>query len=221
MINLQNVVKTYHMGDNEISILKGVDVHIKRGELVAIIGPSGSGKTSLMNIIGLLDRATHGTYSFNGKDVAKLNNDELAMLRNRSIGFVFQLYFLLPRLSALQNVGLPLTYRDLNSHEINQKALESLEKVGVSALAHRKPSEMSGGQQQRIAIARALVGDPNIILADEPTGALDSKTGQDIMNLLIELNAREQRTIIVVTHDPHIAKQCKRIIQIADGEIVR
>lgn len=215
-----NVTKTYYLGDNAIEVLKGIDINIAPGELVAIMGASGSGKSTMMNIIGLLDNPTSGQYYLNNKEVSSLSSDDRAVLRNEAIGFVFQSFFLLPRLTAIQNVGLPLTYRNVPSHEIKERAHAVLQKMGVAHLSGNKPYEMSGGQQQRIAIARALIGQPSIILADEPTGALDSKTGQDVMNLLIELNKSDKATIVIVTHDIRVANQCKRMIEIADGKII-
>lgn len=220
MIELHNINKSYRLGGQELNILRGLSFQIQAGEMVAIMGASGSGKTTTMNIIGLLDRPTSGMYYLNKQETSKLSSDELAQLRNETIGFIFQLFFLLPRLNALQNVGLPLTYRSMKASEIKERALISLEKVGVAHLAYHKPSEMSGGQQQRIAIARALVGNPKLIVADEPTGALDSKTGQDVMNLLLDLNEKERTTIIVVTHDHNVAKQCHRTIELVDGRVI-
>jgi putative ABC transport system ATP-binding protein len=220
MINLSNVIKNYQLGKNTIPVLKGINVHIAAGELVALMGPSGSGKSTTMNIMGLLDRPTAGQYHLDGQEVSTLTSDQQAELRNQTVGFVFQSFFLLPRLTALQNVALPLTYRNLSIENIHQQALACLEKIHVAHLAQHKPNEMSGGQQQRIAIARALVSKPKIILADEPTGALDSKTGQDVINLLIDINRQENATIVIVTHDNEIAQQCNRTIQIHDGNIV-
>lgn len=188
--------------------------------MIAIIGPSGSGKSTTMNILGLLDRPTSGIFLFNGHDTAKFNDNQLAEFRNQRVGFVFQSFFLLPRLNAQQNVALPLLYRDINLKEANQKASVMLEKVHIGHLYRNKPFEMSGGEQQRVAIARALVGEPDIILADEPTGALDSQTSQEIMNIIIDLNKKEGKTIIIITHDSNIAKQCRRIISLQDGKII-
>lgn len=220
MIKFANVTKTYVMGDNQVEALKGVTFEIKKGELVAIMGPSGSGKSTAMNIIGLLDRPSGGEYLLNGKNTSQLSNDETAFLRNEMIGFVFQSFFLLPRLDALHNVMLPLSYqREIVSNQ-EALALASLARVGVDHLAHHKPQQMSGGQQQRVAIARALICKPSVILADEPTGALDTKTSQDVMNLLIELNEKEGNTIVIVTHDQEVGEQCRRIIKIVDGKVV-
>lgn len=220
MIEWQNITKIYKIGDNIIPAINGISFTIAEGELVAIIGASGSGKTTMMNIIGLLDVPTSGKYYLAKKDVSTLTSDERAIQRNRSIGFIFQFYFLLPRLTALQNVGLPLHYRGVAESEIKARAREYLEKVGMGKYLHHRPNQLSGGQQQRIAIARALVGDPHLILADEPTGALDSKTGQDVMNLLKNFNQKEKATIVVVTHNDHIAEQCQRIISISDGKVI-
>lgn len=173
-----------------------------------------------MNILGLLDQPTSGEYFLDNQRVDKYTSDDRAVLRNRLIGFVFQGFFLLPRLSALQNVGLPLVYRNMETAEINELALKSLEKVGMGKWAHHRPNQLSGGQQQRVAIARALIGSPKMILADEPTGALDSKTGQEVLNLLLELNQEFGATIVLVTHDRHVASQCQRIIQMVDGNVV-
>lgn len=220
MIDFRNVKKVYHLGHEVFEALKGVSFSIEKGEMIAIIGASGSGKTTTMNIMGLLDHPTSGEYFLHGQDVSRLTPDQQARLRNRSIGFIFQLFFLMPRLNALQNVGIPLTYRGIDSATIKKRSMEMLEKVGVAQFYNHKPKELSGGQQQRIAIARALVGDPHIILADEPTGSLDSKTGQDVLNLLINLNRSEKTTVVIVTHDEKVAAQCPRIIKVHDGEIV-
>ncbi len=221
IIELQNITKSYSIGDQHLAVLKGVDFSINQGELVSIMGASGSGKSTLMNIIGLLDRHDGGHYLLKEKRVSQYNDDELATLRNQTIGFVFQQFFLLPRLIALHNVSLPLLYRGLGRKDREKKALDELEKVGVAEYAHHKPSELSGGQQQRVAIARALVGNPHVILADEPTGALDSKIGQEVMNLFINLNREHKTTIIIITHDANIAKQCHRSVHIHDGLIVK
>ncbi len=220
MIQLSHVTKTYQLGHHTVHALHDLNLSITDGELVALIGSSGSGKTTTMNIIGLLDKPTSGHYYLNSTEVSSLSDNETAEFRNHSIGFIFQLFFLLPRLTALQNVGLPLSYRNMKPADIEKLSLASLEKVGLADLYDHRPNQLSGGQQQRVAIARALVGKPKIILADEPTGSLDSKTGQSIMNLLLDINRNDKTTIIIVTHDIHIAEQCNRIIQIADGKIV-
>ena len=220
LIQLSNVVKSYSNGDQELNVLKGIDLTVYEGEFVAIMGPSGSGKSTLMNIIGLLDKPTSGDYSLNGTQVEELKEKQLAKVRNQEIGFVFQQLFLLSKLSALQNVELPLVYAGVNSSKRRQLAKQFLEKVELSERMKHLPSELSGGQKQRVAIARALVNNPSIILADEPTGALDTKTSDQIMQLLTELN-REGKTIVMVTHEPEIADFATRKIVIRDGEITR
>lgn len=220
LIQLSNIVKSYRNGDQELNVLKGIDLTVYEGEFVAIMGPSGSGKSTLMNIIGLLDKPTSGDYSLNGTQVEELKEKQLAKVRNQEIGFVFQQFFLLSKLSALQNVELPLVYAGVNSSKRRQLAKQFLEKVELSERMKHLPSELSGGQKQRVAIARALVNNPSIILADEPTGALDTKTSDQIMQLLIELN-REGKTIVMVTHEPEIADFATRKIVIRDGEITR
>ncbi|MCO4593346.1 ABC transporter, ATP-binding protein [Streptococcus infantarius subsp. infantarius] len=220
LIQLSNVVKSYSNGDQELNVLKGIDLTVYEGEFVAIMGPSGSGKSTLMNIIGLLDKPTSGDYSLNGTQVEELKEKQLAKVRNQEIGFVFQQFFLLSKLSALQNVELPLVYAGVNSSKRCQLAKQFLEKVELSERMKHLPSELSGGQKQRVAIARALVNNPSIILADEPTGALDTKTSDQIMQLLTELN-REGKTIVMVTHEPEIADFATRKIVIRDGEITR
>ena len=220
LIQLSNVVKSYSNGDQELNVLKGIDLTVYEGEFVAIMGPSGSGKSTLMNIIGLLDKQTSGDYSLNGTQVEELKEKQLAKVRNQEIGFVFQQFFLLSKLSALQNVELPLVYAGVNSSKRRQLAKQFLEKVELSERMKHLPSELSGGQKQRVAIARALVNNPSIILADEPTGALDTKTSDQIMQLLTELN-REGKTIVMVTHEPEIADFATRKIVIRDGEITR
>lgn len=220
LIQLSNVVKSYSNGDQELNVLKGIDLTVYEGEFVAIMGPSGSGKSTLMNIIGLLDKPTSGDCSLNGTQVEELKEKQLAKVRNQEIGFVFQQFFLLSKLSALQNVELPLVYAGVNSSKRRQLAKQFLEKVELSERMKHLPSELSGGQKQRVAIARALVNNPSIILADEPTGALDTKTSDQIMQLLTELN-REGKTIVMVTHEPEIADFATRKIIIRDGEITR
>ncbi|HVV67497.1 MAG TPA: ABC transporter ATP-binding protein [Gammaproteobacteria bacterium] len=220
MIKLSHINKTYTTGHHTIYALHDLNLSIADGELVALIGASGSGKTTTMNIIGLLDKPSSGHYYLNGTEVSNLSGNAASLFRNQTIGFIFQQFFLLPRFNALQNVALPLTYRNMPPPQIEKLAMASLEKTGLGDLYDHRPNQLSGGQQQRVAIARALVGQPKIILADEPTGSLDSKTGQAIMNLLLEINQRDKTTIIIVTHDFHIAEQCNRIVQIADGKIV-
>lgn len=220
LIQLNNIIKSYQNGDQELNVLKGIDLTVYEGEFLAIMGPSGSGKSTLMNIIGLLDRPTSGDYSLNGKQVEELKEKELARVRNEEIGFVFQQFFLLSKLSALQNVELPLIYAGVGASKRRQLAKQFLEKVELSERMKHLPSELSGGQKQRVAIARALVNNPSIILADEPTGALDTKTSIQIMDLLTELN-REGKTIVMVTHEPEMADFATRKIIIRDGEITR
>lgn len=218
-IELRNITKIYRMGDVEQTALKDISFQVYAEELFFIMGASGSGKTTLMNVMGMLDQPTSGQYLLKGRDVTTLTEDECAQVRNQSIGFVFQQYFLLPRLSLVQNVGLPLIYRRTPEHEIRERSLAMLEKVGLANYANHKPNQLSGGQQQRVAIARALVGKPVMILADEPTGALDTKTGQLIMDLFKELHQKEHVTVVIVTHDSRIAEQCQRGVQIRDGVI--
>ncbi len=220
LIELKDIVKIYHTGSTDLEALKSINLSIDQRELVAIIGHSGSGKSTMMNILGLLDRPTSGSYLFNGKEVAELEDDERAYMRNKTIGFVFQSFFLLPRLTAVQNVGLPLAYRGLPRSEIRPKAFAMLEKLGLGHLSHHKPNQLSGGEQQRVAIARALVGEPNILLADEPTGSLDTKTGDAVLNLFLDLNRKEQKTIIIITHNNDIAAQCRRTVKLQDGNII-
>lgn len=219
MIAVQEVRKVYQMGPVSVEALRTVDFVVDEGEFVAIMGPSGSGKSTLMNIIGCLDRPTAGNYRINGTDVRDLSDNQLATLRNKEIGFVFQQFHLLPRMNILQNVELPMVYAGVSKKERHIRALEALEMVDLSDRAQHKPNEISGGQKQRAAIARALVNKPSIILADEPTGNLDSKTGGLIMGLLIELN-RMGNTIVLVTHDPEISEYARRIIRLRDGLIV-
>lgn len=219
MIRLENVYKQYTLNNVVFTILNNVSLEIKTQEFVAIMGPSGSGKSSLMNIIGLLDRPCQGNHFFDGTPISSITANELAVIRNRKVGFVFQSFMLLPKMTLLENVALPLLYQKLPTAKITQKSKTMLAMVGLEKFYNRKPTELSGGQQQRAAIARALVTQPRIILADEPTGALDSQTGQDIFNLLGTLN-QQGTTIVLVTHDEKIAKQCQRIIYIQDGRLI-
>ncbi len=218
MINLRNIKKSYFVGDRELPILKGIDLHIEKGEFVVLMGVSGSGKTTLMNIIGLLDKQTEGDYVFVGTGVDGLNDERLADMRNRYIGFVFQQFFLLPYLDAIENVLIPIVYSKKDITHPRDKARTLLGKFGLTQRVHNKPTQLSGGEQQRVAIARALINEPELILADEPTGALDSKTGSEIMDLFRMLND-EGKTIIVVTHDPKLASFGKRLVRIEDGAI--
>lgn len=219
LIKITNLVKTYHLEGISTTVLKEVSLTVNEGDLLAIVGASGSGKSTLMNIIGLLDKADSGVYTLKNRNVANLTDDESANLRNQSIGFVFQQFNLLPRFTAMQNVALPLTYRGVAPAEINERVMAVLERVGMHTYARHRPTQLSGGQQQRVAIARALVTEPKVILADEPTGALDSRTSSDVMNLFLALHA-EGRTLILVTHDEQVAALCKRRITLADGVVV-
>ena len=218
LIETENLWKTYKMGGEELHALKGVSLKVAKGEYLAIMGPSGSGKSTLMNLIGCLDTPSQGSYVLNERQVAKMNDDELAHIRNREIGFVFQTFNLLPRATALHNVELPLIYNGTDSKTRIEKAKRALELVDLSDRMGHKPNELSGGQRQRVAVARALVNNPSIILADEPTGNLDSKTGEEIMGLFARLHL-EGNTIIVVTHEPEIALHANRVIYIRDGNI--
>jgi len=219
VIDVRDVTKTYQMGAMQVQALRGVTFTIARGEYVAIMGPSGSGKSTLMNLLGCLDRATSGTYLLDGVDVSKLGDNELAQIRLKKLGFVFQGFNLLTRTDALKNVALPLFYAGVNGKERNAAAMDRLAEVGLADRARHKPSELSGGQQQRVAIARALVNDPAVLLADEPTGNLDSKTSAEILGLFDRLNAGG-RTIIMVTHDENVASHAKRVLRVLDGLLV-
>jgi putative ABC transport system ATP-binding protein len=218
LIRLQNISRLYQMGSETIHALRDVSLEIERGEYVAIMGPSGSGKSTLMNLLGCLDTPSSGTYELNGNNVSEMDDNELAEIRNREIGFVFQTFNLLPRSNALRNVELPLIYSGMGGEERRRVALETLANVGLADRVHHKPNEMSGGQRQRVAVARALVNSPSIILADEPTGNLDSKTGEEIM-ALFEALSRKGNTIFVVTHEEDIARHARRILRIRDGLI--
>lgn len=219
LVELKNVFKIYRDGDSEIRALDDVSMTIEKGEFVAIIGQSGSGKSTCMNIIGCLDVPTSGSYHLNGKDVSAMHDDELADIRNKTLGFIFQQYNLIPKLNLAENVELPLIYRGISASKRRAMALDSLERVGLRDRANKFPSQLSGGQQQRVSIARALAGNPPVILADEPTGALDSRTGKDVLAFIKKLN-EEGNTIILITHDNSIAVQAKRIIRIQDGKII-
>lgn len=218
MIQLQGITKVYPMGKRELTVLQGVDLNIDKGEMVAIMGPSGSGKSTLLHLIGCLDKPTSGSYYLDDREVGHLNSGELAQIRSRKIGFVFQTFNLLPRLSALANVELGIRYTGGGSR---QWAMEALTKVGLSDRANHRPTELSGGEQQRVAIARAIVKNPPLILADEPTGNLDSRSGAEIISILTSLHAEQGITLLVVTHDTNIAHHCQRIIYISDGKIVK
>ncbi|MEN6392268.1 MAG: ABC transporter ATP-binding protein [Anaerolineaceae bacterium] len=219
VIDAKNLTKIYSMGEVEVNALNGLDMQVRHGEVVSIMGPSGSGKSTLMNILGCLDKPTDGEYFLDGENVAGMTDNQLADIRNRKVGFIFQSFNLLPRSSALTNVELPLRYRSTNGFDRKELAKKSLEAVGLGDRLNHRPSELSGGQQQRVAIARALVNDPAIVMADEPTGNLDSKSGTEIMELLLGLNKKLGTTLIIVTHDPEIARHASRIIYIRDGRV--
>ena len=218
VIHAEGLVKIYRMGEVEVQALCGVSLQVKRGEVIAIMGPSGSGKSTLMSILGCLDRPTSGEYILDGEKVSGLSDDQLAGIRNRKIGFVFQSFNLLQRTSALANVELPLSYANL-PNDGRERAKEALRAVGLESRMKHRPAELSGGEQQRVAVARALVNEPAILMADEPTGNLDSKAGQEIVNLLLNLNHERNTTLIIITHDPKIAAQTQRIVRIRDGAI--
>ena len=219
LIRLEGIQRTYRVGGEEVHALRGLSLEIRRGEWVAIVGQSGSGKSTLMNVLGCLDTPTAGRYLLNGKDVSNMGDDELADVRNQEIGFIFQTFQLLPRDSALANVELPLVYRGVGARARRKLAVEALEKVGLADRMKHKPNELSGGQRQRVAIARALVGTPSLLLADEPTGNLDSATGEEIVKLFSELH-QQGHTIVLVTHAPELAARCPRAVRITDGQIV-
>jgi putative ABC transport system ATP-binding protein len=221
MLEVVSLFKSYRAGDIEVNALRDVCVKIESAEYVSIMGPSGSGKSTLMNLLGCLDTPTSGSYKLDGQEVSALNDDGLAMIRNRKIGFVFQTFNLLPRLTSIANVELPMIYSGLNRKDRREKAIAALEKVGLADRMHHKPNELSGGQIQRVAVARALVNNPSIILADEPTGNLDRETGRDIINLFQKLNSEFGVTLIIVTHDWEVGKSAKRLIQLVDGQIIK
>ena len=219
MIELSNITKTYRMGEVDFTVLSGVSLSVQSGELIAIMGPSGSGKSTIMNIVGCLDRPTSGSYRFEDREINAMTDDELASIRNVKIGFVFQTFNLLPRFSALKNVEVPLIYSGVPARMRKERATPLLQQVGLADRMYHKPTELSGGQQQRVAIARALVNHPPLLLADEPTGNLDSRSGADILNLLTGLN-QQGVTVIIVTHDQNVAARCRRVINVMDGQIV-
>jgi putative ABC transport system ATP-binding protein len=216
---VENITRVFHVGGEEVRALRGVTFGISRGEWVAIIGQSGSGKSTMMNVLGCLDTPTSGRYMLNGKDVSRMSDDELAVIRNVEIGFIFQTFQLLPRETALANVELPLVYRGMPARERRERAKAALDKVGLTHRMHHKPNELSGGQRQRVAIARALVSEPSMLLADEPTGNLDSATGEEIVRLFEQLH-NAGHTLVLVTHEPKLAARCPRAIRLSDGEIV-
>src|SRR6476659_10112626 len=216
IIHLENIGKSYFMGSNSLEVLKAVSLDIFRNEYVGLMGPSGSGKSTLMNILGCLDTPTTGTYVLNGKDVSKMSDDDLAEVRNKEIGFVFQQFNLLPRLTAAENVALPLVYGGINRRDRTERAMDALKKVGLADRSHHKPNEMSGGQIQRVAIARALVNNPSILLADEPTGNLDSKTSAEVMEIFSKIQ-EGGNTVVLVTHEEDIAGYAKRVVRLRDG----
>lgn len=221
MIEVSNLSKSYWTGNIEVIALRDVSFRIERGEYISIMGPSGSGKSTLMNILGCIDTPTSGSYKLDGQEVSSLDDDELASIRNQKVGFVFQTFNLLPRLTALANVELPLIYSGLTRTERKEKAMAVLERVGLAERANHRPTELSGGQSQRVAIARALINNPSIILADEPTGNLDRATGGDIINLFQRLNSEFEVTLLIVTHDQEVGRSAKRLIQLVDGRIVK
>ena len=217
MIQLSDITKSYPMGKRELIVLRGITMHIEQGELVAIMGPSGSGKSTILNLLGCLDKPTSGSYLLDGREVSKLSSTELAHIRANKIGFIFQSFNLLPRLSAVSNVEMGMRYAGGIDHK---RALEALDRVSLSDRATHRPTELSGGEQQRVAIARALVKSPPLILADEPTGNLDSKSGSEVIDILTKLHAEQNITMVVITHDPNIAEHCQRVVYIKDGQVV-
>ena len=220
VVHLDNVVKTYSMGESEVHALRGISFQIEQGEFLSIMGPSGSGKSTCMNMIGCLDRPTSGIVKINGRETATMNEKELAVLRNKTVGFVFQQYHLISAMNILENVMLPLKYQKVDRAVRLEKAKAALEAVGLGERIHHKPHELSGGQKQRVAIARAMVTEPKILLADEPTGALDTETGKQVMEMFRKINSEQNTTIIIVTHDPRIGASTERCIKILDGQIV-
>ena len=221
VIETQNLKKRYRMGTLDVSALSGVNLRVEKGEFMCIMGPSGSGKTTLLNLIGALDRPTEGKVLIKGTDISKLSDDELAELRNREIGFVFQFFNLITRMSGLKNVEFPMAFAGVSEDVRKRRATELLERVGLGDRLDHKPTELSGGEQQRVAIARALVNNPSVVLCDEPTGNVDSKTGEEVMEILRKLNKEQQQTFVIVTHDPLVAKSVDRIAHMQDGMIIR
>jgi len=220
VVEAKDLKKVYVMGDVEVHALRGLSIQIEAGEVLSIMGPSGSGKSTLMNTLGCLDRPSSGDYYLDGESVAEMNDDQLADIRNRKVGFVFQSFNLLPRATALSNVELPLRYASVSGKDRRERARAALEAVGLGDRIHHRPSELSGGQQQRVAIARAIINDPAIVMADEPTGNLDTKSGDEIMQVLLNLNKELATTLIIVTHDPEVAEQTNRVVTIRDGVVV-
>lgn len=221
VIDMHGIVKRYYVGQpNELEILHGIDLAVTEGEFISIVGESGSGKSTLMNMIGALDRPTEGTYLLNGQDISKMTDEQLSDIRNQQIGFVFQNFCLIPRMSAVRNVEIPLMYANLPAKKRRERAMELLDLVGMSDRANHKPNELSGGQNQRVAIARAMANDPEILLADEPTGALDSKTGHLVMDIFHRLHREQDKTIILITHSQELAQETQRMITISDGMIL-
>ena len=221
VIKMDKIIKRYYIGQpNELQILNGIDLEVNQNEFVSIVGESGSGKSTLMNIIGALDRPTEGTYFLDGENIGDMNDTALSKIRNQKIGFVFQSFFLIPRTSAIKNVELPMMYAGVSKKQRRERAMELLELVGMADRANHKPNELSGGQNQRVAIPRALSNNPSIILADEPTGALDSKTGRIVMDIFHKLHEEQKKTIVLITHSPELAKETERIITISDGSIL-
>ena len=221
IISMRDIIKRYYIGQpNELQILNGISIDVHEGEFVSIVGASGSGKSTLMNIIGALDRPTEGTYHLNGRDISILDDRELSRIRNSEIGFVFQTFNLIPRTNALKNVELPMLYAGKSKHERSRRAKELLKMVGMEDRYTHQPNELSGGQKQRVAIARAMANDPSIVLADEPTGALDTKTGRLVMDIFHKLHDEEGKTIVLITHSPELAKETERIITISDGSVI-
>lgn len=218
VIELNNICKSFYLGDEELKVLKNISLTVNKGEFVAIVGASGSGKSTLMNIIGALDRPTSGSYMLAGQDISELNDKQLSKIRNQKIGFVFQNFNLIARTNAIKNVALPMLYAGVPSSKANERAKQLLEQVDMADRMYHNPNELSGGQKQRVAIARSMANDPDIILADEPTGALDSVTGRMIMDLFHKLHTQQGKTIILITHSPQLAAECQRIITLKDGE---